>query len=401
LKKLLIIIIIGIGLLEACQSKRQSLPIPSADYAKAMAIWTKHPDSAFYYFNRVTSISHDNLQVARAYNCMAQIQSDNGDDYGAQESLVQSLHFLHEERQQDHRCLTSNYNELGITSNSLHDYDLAIQYFDKALEFDREQNFKATILNNKANAYRKKNDYRQALELYSEIAHLTKPKGKAYAQLVTNMVTTKWRQNSKFNPVPKLLDALQIRIKEKDVTGINSSYAHLTDFYLNQRQDSAVFYADHWYALAHKINSPEDELSALNSLIKLKPAKDIRRYFTVYKHLDDSLQTAHNATKNQFALIRYNVQKHKADNLKLQQENTAKRYQLAGVIIFVIVGTTFGVFWYRKQQLDNRERLRKNELRLSKKVHDVVANGIYRVMNEVEYGENINKEDLLDQLVLS
>lgn len=329
---------------------------------------------------------------------MAQIQSEAGDDFGAQESLVQSLYFLHEEKQDDQHCLTSNYNELGITSNSLHNYDLAIQYFDKALQFDRDQNFKAIILNNKANSYRKKSDYRQALHLYREIEHLTKPQGTAYAQLLTNMVTTQWRQESNFNPVPDLLKALKIRLKETDNIGVNSSYAHLTDYYLTHQQDSALCYADKWYLQAQKIYSPEDELSALSTLIKLKPVEQTRFYFKLYKHLDDSLQLARSATKNQYALIRYNVQKHKADNLKLQQENTEKRYQLIWLILFIIVGTGFVVIWYRKLQFDNRERIQKNELRLSKKVHDVVANGIYRVMNELEYAEDVNKEYLLDQL---
>lgn len=381
-----------------CNSNRQHLPISSADYEKGNSLWEKNNDSAFYYFNKVTSNSHDSLQVAKAYACMAQIQSDNGDDYGAQESLVQSLHFLHEAKQEDQHCLTSNYNELGITSNNLHNYIVAIQYFDKALLLDRDHNFKTTILNNKANVYRKTSDYSKALELYKEIRHLTPVQSTGYAQLLTNMVTTQWRQNSKFNPVPELLEALQIRLKRKDLSGINSSYAHLTEFYLNHKPDSALFYANRWYKLAQKIHSSEDEIGALSSLIKLKPVEQTRFYFTLYKRLDDSLQLARSATKNQFALIRYNVQKHKADNLKLQQENSEKRYQLIWLILLIIIGTSFAAFWYRKIQFDNRERLQKNELRLSKKVHDVVANGIYRVMNEVEYAEDINKEDLLDQL---
>jgi tetratricopeptide (TPR) repeat protein len=290
LKKLFVLVLTSLSLLVACKSKQQQSSTSSADYAKAISIWVAKPDSAFYYFNRVASTSHDSLQIARAYNCMAQIQSETGDHYGAQESLVQSLHFLHEDRQEDQRCLTSSYNELGITSNNLHDYNIAVQYFDKALQFDHEHNFKINILNNKANAYRKNSNYMQALSLYREIKRLIKPKSTAYAQLLTNLVITKWRQNYQFNPVPELIQALQIRNKEKDIIGVNSSYAHLTDYYLTQRPDSALSYADKWYMQAQKIHSPEDELSALTTLIKLKPVKDIRRYFTLYKNINDSLQ---------------------------------------------------------------------------------------------------------------
>ncbi|RZA07604.1 MAG: tetratricopeptide repeat protein, partial [Moraxellaceae bacterium] len=190
---------------------------------------------------------------------------------------------MHEEKQEDQHCLTSNYNELGITSNNLHNYTVAIQYFDKALLLDRDHNFKTTILNNKANVYRKTSDYSKALELYKEIRNLTPVQSTGYAQLLTNMVTTQWRQNSKFNPVPELLQALQIRLNKKDLNGINSSYAHLTEFYLNQKTDSALFYANRWYKLAQKIHSSEDELGALSSLIKLKPVEQTRFYFTLYK----------------------------------------------------------------------------------------------------------------------
>ena len=41
---------------------------------------------------------------------------------------------------------------------------------------------------------------------------------------------------------------------------------------------------------------------------------------------------------------------------------------------------------------------RERELRISQKVHDIVANGLYRLMTEIEHGAKIIKNHLLNQL---
>jgi len=189
LKKLLFFLTLcSVASLFSCHSKKRESTTLSVDYSRALRLWDKQPDSAFYYFNRVAGLSHDSLQVAKAYNCMAQIQSDAGDDYGAQESLVQSLEFLHQEQQSNHHCLAGDYNELGITSDRLQHFDQAIQYFNKAIDFDDDHKLELFILNNEATAFRKKNDYSHALQLYQQLIGNTPPQGKFYAQLLTNIV---------------------------------------------------------------------------------------------------------------------------------------------------------------------------------------------------------------------
>src|SRR5690606_31149303 len=43
-------------------------------------------------------------------------------------------------------------------------------------------------------------------------------------------------------------------------------------------------------------------------------------------------------------------------------------------------------------------RIKASQLRTSKKVHDVVANGLYRVMAEIENKSDIDREGILDRL---
>ncbi|MDT3402255.1 tetratricopeptide repeat-containing sensor histidine kinase [Mucilaginibacter terrae] len=362
-------------------------------------------DSAFYYFEKSASTSKDSLSVAMAYNYMASIQSDAGDIYGAQESLTTSLKYLDERKKENRYCLSSNYNELGMTSSRLGNFDSALSYLDSAIKYTDEQTYRYTFLNNKANVYRRKGSYKQALRIYRSILNVTEKGGKYYARLLSNMTYTQWLDNTAYPAAGGLRYALQLRQQLKDHWGENASYGHLSDFYSATKADSALIFAKAMYTIAKELHSPDDQLSALEKLIHLSPGDKSKGYFDKFNRLNDSLQTARNAAKNQFALIRYQSEKHKADNLRLMQENTKKEDEIfrqrlyLAIGLILLIGTTI---WFRNRRqrllLEADNRIRHYRLNLMQKVHDVVANGIYRVMNEVDYSDNLDKGYIVSQL---
>lgn len=387
----------------ACQRGIKPTRIdPWADYRKAYALRSINRDSAYFYFNQSASRSPDKQVVALAYYNMAMIQTDAGDYYGAQESLTLSLRFLDEHQQKDWNYLATDYIELGMTSTRLHNYDQALHYYALALQYAVDNTVKPYAFNNRGNAYKKLKDYANAIASYQEAIRFSGKQNIDYARALTNLATTRWLRDLHYNPVPELMEALAIRKAKKDTWGENSSYAQLSDYYLKSRPDSASYYARQMLTVARRLQSPDDELEALQKMIVLSPASDVKPYFVRYQFLSDSLETRRNVAKNQFALIRYNVEKNKADNLRLQKENNERNYQLGGIMIIVAAASVFLAFWYRKRkqrlQLQAESLIRQNQLRVSQKVHDVVANGIYSVMNQVEYSEEIDRDDLLDRL---
>ncbi|MFD0749189.1 ATP-binding protein [Mucilaginibacter calamicampi] len=405
MNKLLYFLLIAINVLCSCR-KKETPPVitKDPDYIKAKSFLHRQNDSAFYYFNRVVNRVMDSLQVANAYNYMATMQSDVGDYYGSQESLSASLKFLNAENVKHRRSLASNYNELGLTSINLRNYDAAVGFFDKAIFFTADSNFKLIYLNNKALAYQKQKDYARALEIYHAIIRKTTDK-ETFARILTNMATTKWLNDLSYNAAPELLSALEIRRQEQDRWGQNSSYAHLSDYYTTIRPDSAYYFALKMFDVAHGLGSPDDRLEALEKLIRVGPLQETRQFFKTYHQLSDSLLTARNAAKNQFAFIRYEVEKNKADNLTLQQDNTEKKYQLLKqqvLLYFALIVIIIGAFWYwkRKKRLEQekQEAIRESRLRTSKKVHDVVANGLYRIMSELDHDSDLNKTALADKI---
>ena len=403
LKRVLFLLFILSLCFYSCQKKtKPGKFVEDPDYKKGESFLFKQNDSAFYYFNKVVTGSNDSLQVAMAYNNMAAIQSDAGDYFGGQESLLKSLRFLDESKERDRYCLSSDFNELGITSFNLKNYDEALRYYDKALEFSSDKEFQLVILNNKALVYQRMGDYKEALDIYEDVARQNHNNRAAYARALSNMAKTKWLQNPDYVAASEFLTALKIRKEEEDLWGQNSSFAHLADYYTPFRPDSALCYAKSMYTVARKLNSADDQLGALRKLIKLGPSHAVKEYFAEYQTLSDSVLTARNTAKNQFALIRYEAEEHKAENLKLQKDITEKRYQILSALLLLAAVCIGFVFWYKKRkqrlELEAQNAVKENQLKLSKKVHDVVANGLYRMMSEIENEEAVDKDQLLDKI---
>ncbi|RQO72561.1 ATP-binding protein, partial [Pedobacter sp. KBW01] len=366
------------------------------------------PDSAFIQFNQAKEFgiqNRDSLSIASSLINMAILLTNAGDYFGGQETSLQANKYLNENNPKHHYYLGSNYNNLGIATYNLKDYNNSLKLYGSAIKFSDDSLDTRMYLNNEAKVYQEIKDYKSALNIYDQILAKTAKNEKEYARVLTNIAKTKWLQNPAYNPVPDFLKSLQIRKKENDLWGQNSSYAHLSDYYTLKQPDSALLYAHSMYNVAQNLKSATDQLEALQKLIKLSPPKETKHFFNVYETLNDSVQNARSAAKNQFALIRYETEKSKADFLKAQAENAEKQNDIlrknigiGTLILLLIVG--FILYRRRQKELKKEKELevKKTELKYVKKVHDGVANKIYQVMSEVENDPEMSKTILADKL---
>ncbi len=409
---LLLIVFIAYG----CGSNQRKKPDveaqpSSADFQKGETLFNAgtKKDSAFYYFSNVAENAKDSLLVAMAYSYMAMMQDDAGDYFGCQESALEGLRHLNEKNPKHSYCLSSIYNELGISSAALKNYTAAIEYYDLTIRFLSDPSYTIVYQNNKAVCYRDKGDYQKAIQLLDSIITKQGHTKLAYAKALTTLASVKWLANPGFYPVPDYLKALDIRIRKKNDIDIASSYNHLSDYYITTHPDSALLYATKMYTLAQRVNSSEQKLDALRKLVSLAPAAQSKLYFRQYQHLNDSIVSARNQAKNQFALIKYQSEKNKTENLLLQKDNSEKELKILqqqiwmyGIMILVTLIILFVFWWARKkrQQIEWKSQvaIQENHLRTSQKVHDIVANGLYRMMNEIEHKGEIEKEMLLDKI---
>lgn len=368
----------------------------------------KDPVNAFQNFNKAKEIylkNNDSFGVGKSLMNMGIILTDQGDYFGAQETSLEAIKFLNENQEAHYRYIKSNYNNLGIAAYNLKEYNNSIKFYDLAIKYSKDLSDIKILMNNKANVYRENREYTEALKIYSQAYQKNSKKKADYSRALTNLAKTKWLQNADYNPVSELKKALNIRLQEQDLWGQNSSYAHLADYYAQKKPDSALIYATKMYGIAKTLKSPDDQIEALQKLIVLENSEKSKQYFLTYQKLNDSLQTARSKAKNQFALIRYETEKNKANFQKAQADNVKKQNQILkqyaglGILGLVLIG---GGVWYRRRkkilQQEKELEVKKTELRYSKKVHDKVANKVYRVMSEVENVPEMKKEVLLDKL---
>ncbi|MFC1226373.1 tetratricopeptide repeat protein [Pedobacter sp. BG31] len=377
-------------------------------YDRAFEYREKGPaDSAFLYFNRAKDVfiqENDSLGVGKCLLNMAIISTDKGDYFGGQELSLAAISYFKPSDSSQYVFIRSNYNNLGIATYKLKDYTNALRFYDDAIRFSNDSLYTRVYLNNKAKTYQDMKDYGRALSVYREVLSGASRNQREYARTLSNIARASWQQDPSAPVIGKFREALEIRRREKDQWGLNASYSHLSDYYAQTSRVMALAYADSMYRVARKLGSGDDKLQALKKLIRLSDPARSKPYFQAYERLDDSLQTSRSRAKNQFALIRYESEKNKADKLLLQKENTAKNYQM-GIIAFVsLILLSFGLAEFhrhrRKLALATEKRIRESELKTSKHVHDVVANGLYRMMKEIQNRIHVSADSLLDKIEL-
>lgn len=404
MKNLAFLTCITVVTLSGCIEKKSNSGSRSADleYGERLDSVGKK-DSAFHYFNRVVSSSSDSLEKGQAYNYMGKIQYDSGDYFGAQENFLSSLKSLDEQDSAHFPCLSSDYNTLGNTEEKFKHYDSAVLYYKQAIKFGLSDEFNLVASNNIALAYQKKAEYNKAIVLFDSILKQNISNPILLARVISNLGRTKWLQNPNYDARGELSEALRLRQENQYKQGEMTSYGHISDYYAPTNRDSGLLYAYKMYSLAKTDGDPGDVIEALDKLILLSPSKDsIISYYLNRKSINDSLQTARSAAKNQFALIRFNVEKIKAESEQRQKKNIKQRAIMTGIILvalFVVIILIINFRTKRKRiRQESENAIRTSKLQTSQKVHDIVANGLYRIINELEHKEVIDKESLLNRI---
>lgn len=395
------------------KSNKKEEKIQNSEFEKAYKFLDEEKiDSAFLYFDKAKNIfleNRDSLGVAKCLVNMAITLTDEGDYFGGQETALEALRFLDVNNEKHYSYLSSDLNNLGISTYQLKDYEKAIYFYELAIKYSRDSSASKIYLNNIARAYQDQKEYSKAISLYKRVLKEEKKNSSSYARTLTNYAQAMWLSNPNYDPLVQYAEAYYIRAAMKDLWGLNSSYARLSDYYEKNNRDSSLYYAHKQYTVAKQINSGDDQIKALERLIKVVRSDSVTFYFNQYKLINDSIQQARAAAKNQFALIRYEVEKNKADNLRLEKENSEKQNRLVrqraitGASIFLLLlAVGGGTLWYKRRkqrlELEAENKVKETQLHLSKKVHDVVANDIYHVMTEVEYRDDLDREVLLDKL---
>lgn len=411
----LLLILFSCSEKEIVENKTTTKKQPNPYYEKAFVFLDKNEsDSAFFYLNKGRELflkRNDSFGLGKSFVNMAIIQESEGDNFGSIETSLQASKFFNEKDSAHYEILFSNYNNLGVASNNLKNYKDAKRFYDKAFLFTKDPIDKMALANNIAIVYHNEKHFDKAVKIYEKLIDSVGSKSEFYPKLLLNYTRSKWFQNPNYNPVKNYLRAEKLSDSLNDDWTKDASYAYLSAYYLDKNTDSAKSYSEKMLLLAKDLKYPVDQLEALQNLIRISDGPHSQKYFDAYSHIQDSLVNAQNKAKNQFALIRFESEEAKAENLLWQKEHEAHEFQVErqkftiwAIIFFTSVVSVFIFIWIRRRRrrliTEANNQLQEQRLDFSKKVHDVVANGIYEVMSTIENQNDIPKEKILDKLEL-
>ncbi|WP_158616092.1 MULTISPECIES: tetratricopeptide repeat-containing sensor histidine kinase [Flavobacterium] len=371
-------------------------------------------DSAFYYYNESKLACNEGTDTGKIiYSLlkMAVIQQIQGDYLSSETTATEAISLFQKTTNRYYKCAV--YNILGINYERLYDYDNAILYYNKALNQIPDESQKTILTNNIAVAYIGKNDYKSALQLLLPLTLHTNISNdeENNARVLDNLGYCYFKMGDS-RSLYYLNTALIIRKKIKDDFGITTSYLNIAEFYKKSNPGLSYKYAQLAYEKATKINNVDDRLKAIALLIRNSVGKETKKFSILHLHINDSINKARQKAKNQFAKIKYDSKKDKDENLELKtqkienalllEKQKNRNLILSFVIVFtLIISISAANFLMAKNRREKVKISYTTEIRISKKLHDELANDVYQTMAFAETQDLStaqNKEVLLTSL---
>ncbi len=371
----------------------------------------KQLDSAFYFYNKARTKCDPNEDAKTYVYCMyymAEIQQDHEDFIGSTKTATETIPYLNKIK--DPNDVWNIYSVLGRNYYYIYDYPNAISYYSKAfiLKVDRINILEAK--NNIATIYIKQHKYNDALQIFLSISKekFLQQKPTYYSKILNYIGYCYFKLQN-----PKALSffekSIQIKSQAKDEDGLGKTYYNLTEYYKNNKALS-MKYAKLSYANYTLSGNIDDRLLALKFIIEnTGSAKEQKEKALLYIKMIDSIYEIRQKAKNQFAKMKYDSRTEKEENLKLKAQKIKNELQLEkqerrNIISYIIIILTLClitiIYFYLTARM-NRQKIEatyKSETRISKKLHDELANDVYHTLAFVE-NRNLSSEENKNHLL--
>ncbi len=363
-------------------------------------------DEAYEFYNEAFKIDvrlGDYELAAEMLNAMAAIQKSLGDYIGGQITAVEGLDYL--EKTTNYRTTSALQHVISVCAKEMGDYGDALLWNKKAIQLARnhpDQISNASLViyeNTRANILVKYKRYTEAIALYTSLLEAANPtNAREGARIKDNLAYTFWLSGQEnADAEQKMLDALKVRLDLKDLSGLVSSYIHLTQFYLESDKAKALYYAESAYAIAREKNNPIAAMEALDYIIGLK--HDLNKNATsealAYSEIRNGLEKSKQKIRRIYASTKYDNDQLNKDVLLLKTRTAEKEKQnilyLSSFILVLMGSSLVFVFLRRNHRIEKIQESYKTETRISKKVHDELANDVYQVMTQLQLGKNDSK----------
>ncbi|MDO5969664.1 tetratricopeptide repeat protein [Flavivirga aquimarina] len=379
----------------------------SITYYHNMVLNSKSKDSllsGYIYFRNQKEQNLKNKEDIKAiYNLRMIIitQIDLGLIYEAESSVIEALKLIDNQQVIDNSLMQDKlalYNSLGMIYRSMNKYDKAIVIYDQALEIAKRTSDSISLHNNKGNIYKDLGEFILAEKEFNIVYNERLKTGneQLLAKALDNLGSVQGKLGNK-RGLERMLEALTIRIKENDVQYYYTNYKHLAEYYKDRGE---VKEAKRYANLAYEAASLYRESYLEDALPRLLEFSD-DGLVSEYIKMNDSLVKERLLVDEKYSSAKYNLEKEQRRTFKteLQKERQEKLkliYLFSGLTVLLIAIFTIYILKLRHKK-EKFQQVYNTEIRISKKIHDEVANDVYHVMTKLQSKTDTN-EVILDDL---
>ena len=354
-------------------------------------------DSAYIYFNNAKTISNKLDIENRIYILLylAEIDKIKSDFDGVEERVTEALKIS-----KNSKFNINLYNLLAIAYEEKKDYKLAIEIYNLLLQNSKNEVYRSIIKNNIAVVYLEQKKYFEAIKILKPLLlnDSLKKNRKEYARVTDNLGFAYFKNNNDSLAKKYLETSLKIRDSINDDSDKIATYIHLSRFYKKSNPSLAKEFAEKALLFATNVDNPDDQLESLDILIKNPTNKEAIQHFEQFSSINDSITTARQIAKNQYTNVKYNYKITTEKNEKLKIEKELITY------IFIGFGIIAILIYFLIISKNKREKLKiayNTETRISKKLHDELANDVFNTMTFIDTQDlqnPTNKESILQGL---
>jgi len=355
-------------------------------------------DSAYHYYsksqNLYSDIGDDFFSARMLYN-VSRVQARVKDYIGSEVTLSKAIPIFKALNKQEN--LYKCYNSLGILNNRLGEFDKAIFYYNKALDYlpdNLKNNLKAIrIINNKGVVYENQKKYKAAIGNYKKALSYDSiyfKSSKLYAALIDNLAYSKFKLGDTSKVVMYLNRALKIRDSLNLFSDIPDSKLHLSEYYAFMGDTTTgLNYALDSRRVAAETNNNKGVLDSYLVLADLDKKNGIE-YSKKHIALNDSLQRQERRIRNKFARIRFETDEVIVKNQQLSKQ----RYWIILILAFTILFAILGYVINRQRQRNKTLEFERQQQRANEEIYNLMLSQ----QSKVEEGSLREKKRISEEL---
>ncbi|EDP98383.1 ATP-binding protein [Kordia algicida OT-1] len=359
---------------------------------------------------------NDSVKVAEVLLRIAEVEKASGNYGSSQSSSIEGLQYL--VHADEVKLRSKFYYTIAVAAKEQGNLKIAEKRVNEALDLAKDsiafkkigKNRVINYRNTKANIFKEKGELDRAINIYESL--LKNDFGKLIerdeARINANLAHTLFLKDGFNKRSDSLLKfSLSYYKKGNPTREMISTNMKLAELNSKRDKQKATYYIEEVEKYAKILNNKKSLYEAQQLKIRLFPNyKNIERYLS----LEREVNREDKAIETEIANAKFDVEEEenktiKADNERIKAENKANKFYnfilWLSLILIIIIVLVFIIYNKIKRQhkIEKVKTVHVTEARISSKVHDELANDLYKLISQLETTDP-EKEVILDKLDL-